>query len=103
VATGAGPKQKCTQTEGMVAYFEVADQLKSGVLKSSWDDKAHAPFAYDEKGKVWFSYDDERSMNQKLDFIEAQGLGGAMIWEVDTDDFHHGYPLISLCTKRLQK
>jgi len=26
-----------------------------------------------------------------------------MIWEVDTDDFKHGFPLISLAAKRVPK
>ncbi|HEX3775448.1 MAG TPA: glycosyl hydrolase family 18 protein [Polyangiaceae bacterium] len=102
-ATGPGPKQHCTEEPGLIAYFEMEELLNSGHAKAEWDDNAHVPFAYDEKSKVWFSYDDPKSFNQKLDFIEEQGLGGAMIWEVDTDDFHHGYPLISLAAKRLPK
>ena len=102
-STGNGPKQRCTEEPGLVAYFEMKELLDAGKAKAEWDENAQVPYAYDEKGKVWYSYDDEKSFNQKLDFIQDQGLGGAMIWEVDTDDFHHGYPLISQCTKRLAK
>jgi len=102
-STGPGPKQRCTQEPGLVAYFEMLELLSGGHAKAEWDDTAQVPYAYDEKSKVWFSYDDPKSFNQKLDFIEEQGLGGAMIWEIDTDDFRHGYPLISLAAKRVPK
>ena len=87
----------------MIAYSEMMEILNSGRAKSEWDDNAHVPFAYDEKAKIFFSYDDPRSWNQKLDFIENKGLGGAMIWEIDQDDFKHGNPLISTVFKRLPK
>jgi chitinase len=102
-STGPGPKQRCTGEPGLIAYFEMLELLNSGHAKAEWDDNGSVPYAYDEKGKVWFSYDDPKSFNQKLDFIEEQGLGGAMIWEVDTDDFKHGFPLISLAAKRVPK
>jgi chitinase len=102
-STTAGPKQHCTETPGLIAYSEMMEILNSGRAKSEWDDNAHVPFAYDEKAKIFFSYDDPRSWNQKLDFIESKGLGGAMIWEIDQDDFKHGNPLISTVFKRLPK
>jgi chitinase len=100
-ATAPGPKQRCSQEPGLVSYPEMLEILNSSRAKPAWDDSAHVPYAYDEKAQVWFSYDDPRSFDQKLDFIEQQGLGGAMIWEVDSDDFKHGYPLISRASRRL--
>ena len=77
--------------------------LSAGRAKAEWDDNAHVPYAYDEKAKVFFSYDDPKSWAQKLDFIEQQGLGGAMIWEIDQDDYKHGNPLISSAAQRVPK
>ncbi len=102
-STAPGPKQRCTQEPGLVAYFEMQELIASGRAKADWDENNQVPYAWDEKSQVWFSYDNEKSFNQKLDFIEEQGLGGAMIWEIDTDDFHKGFPLISLAAKRLPK
>lgn len=102
-ATATAPKQRCTQEPGLVAFFEMQELIASGRAKAEWDDANKVPYAYDEKAQAWFSYDNEKSFNQKLDFIEEQGLGGAMIWEIDTDDFHKGFPLISLASKRLPK
>ena len=102
-STQSGPKQECTQEPGLVAYSEMLKILSSGRAKEEWDEVAHVPYAYDEKAQVFLSYDNPKSWDNKLDFIEEQGLGGAMVWEIDQDDFKHGNPLISTATKRLPK
>ena len=102
-STGNGPKQRCTQEPGLVAYSEMVELLISGRVKAEWDDTAHVPYAYDEKAQVFLSYEDPKSWGLKLDYIEEQGLGGAMIWEIDQDDFKHGNPLMSSAAKRLRK
>jgi len=102
-ANANGPKQHCTQEPGLVAYSEMVEILNSGRAKAEWDDNAKVPYAFDEKAGVFFSYDDPKSWNQKLDFIEEQGLGGAMVWEIDQDDFKHGNPLITEAWKRLER
>ena len=102
-AKGAGPKGRCTDAAGTLSYFEIKELIDAGKLKTSWDDNALVPYGYDAASKVWVSYDDERSFAKKMDFIDEKGLGGAMFWAIDTDDFHHGYPLISSVAKRYKK
>ena len=43
------------------------------------------PHAYD--GKQWVGYDDVETFKMKADFIIQNGLGGAMVWTLDNDDF----------------
>ncbi|MGL5353203.1 MAG: glycosyl hydrolase family 18 protein, partial [Clostridium sp.] len=50
-----------------------------------WDDVSKVPYVWNEKKKVWLSYEDEQSMALKMDYIIANGLGGAMVWEIDGD------------------
>lgn len=51
-----------------------------------WDDKAKAAYlSIDQPGNQndkFISYDDERSIRAKFDYIRQQGLGGAIIWEL---------------------
>lgn len=103
LAKGNAPPGRCTAAPGMLSYFEIKELLQSGKLKASWDDKAMVPYAYDAGSKLWVSYDDERSLAKKMDFIEQKGLGGAMFWALDLDDYKNGYPLISSVAKRFKK
>jgi chitinase len=102
-AKGNAPAGRCTDAPGMLSYFEIKELIQGGKLKPEWDDAAQVPYAYDASSKLWVSYDDERSFNKKLDYIEQKGLGGAMFWALDMDDFKNGYPLISTVTKRFKK
>jgi chitinase len=100
---GAGPKPRCTGEGGSIAYFEVAELLKSGRLVRSWDAATETPYAYDAKEKLWVTFDDVESYQKKLDFLENKRLGGAMFWAIDLDDYANGYPLISTVRERLVK
>ncbi|MGY4013418.1 glycosyl hydrolase family 18 protein [Aeromonas molluscorum] len=50
-----------------------------------YDDKAHAPWLWNEEKKVFLSTEDEESMGHKLDYIINRGLGGVMFWEMAGD------------------
>lgn len=50
-----------------------------------WDDETKTPFAIN--GDKVITYDDEKSIAEKVRFAIKQKLGGAMVWSVDTDDF----------------
>jgi chitinase len=100
---GKGPKARCTGEEGSIAYFEVAELLKSGELKRYWDDDTLTPYAYDAKTKMWVTYDDQESFRKKLDVLQENKLAGAMFWAIDLDDYKGGYPLISTVKERLLK
>jgi chitinase len=102
-AKGNAPAGRCTDAAGMLSYFEIKELLAGGKLKPAWDDAANVPYAYDASSKLWVSYDDERSFNKKLDYIDQKGLGGAMFWALDMDDFKNGYPLISTVAKRFKR
>lgn len=102
-AKGNGPKGRCTDAPGMLSYFEIKELIDAGKLKTSWDDNALVPYGYDAASKLWVSYDDERSFNKKMDFIDQKGLGGAMFWALDMDDFKNGYPLVGAVAKRYKK
>lgn len=50
-----------------------------------YDDKAQAPWLWNEEKKVFLSTEDEESMGHKLDYIIKRGLGGVMFWEMAGD------------------
>lgn len=39
------------------------------------------------RNDMWVGYDDDISLSLKAAYAQQLGLGGVMIWSIDTDDF----------------
>lgn len=48
--------------------------------------EAKEAYVYNPNTKIWIAYDDPQSMSAKADYILSKGLGGAMAWELSSDD-----------------
>ena len=62
------------------------------VRKAGWGkyvDNAGAIGPFATKGRQWLSYDDPDMMTKKGKYILDAGLGGAMVWTIDFDDFQN--------------
>ncbi len=52
-------------------------------------------------GNEWIGFEDVQSLKEKVNYIKTRGLGGAMFWTLDLDDFNGQfcgqgkYPLIN--------
>ncbi|GJQ66213.1 hypothetical protein Trydic_g4271 [Trypoxylus dichotomus] len=79
----AGP---CTREAGILGYNEICQQLRQGGWTEKWDDEAYVPYAY--KGNQWVTFDNPLSITLKTEFVKSLGLGGIMVWSVETDDFN---------------
>ncbi|KAM3878005.1 chitinase, acidic.1 [Diretmus argenteus] len=90
----AGPY---TRTAGFWSYYEVCNFISSATL--GWIPEQEVPYA--TYGTAWLGYDDERSYAAKVQYMNANGLGGAHVWTLDMDDFSGSfcsegeYPLIN--------
>lgn len=86
-------------TGGEAAKFSnICLRLNSKDLNYRWDDEQKAPYAF--SGAEWTGFDDVKSVTEKGNYIKNLGLGGAMFWAIDSDDYSNGcglgkYPLIS--------
>ncbi|KAI1171966.1 chitotriosidase-1 [Nemania sp. FL0916] len=77
----------CTKSAGTLAYFEIMDIISDQKPKVVYDEDAAANYiVYGDKGDQWVSYDDAKTLKQKVDWANEVGLGGVMIWSVDQDD-----------------
>jgi GH18 family chitinase len=64
-------------------YFEICQNILNGWTRV-WDDVQKAPIAFGDG--QWTGYEDAQSIQEKIDYLNENGLGGAMIWEMSMDD-----------------
>ena len=84
--THNGLNQPYARYEGDHSYTELVDKLigKEGFVRY-WDERAKAPYLWNEAAKTFITYDDPESIRAKADYVRAKGLGGMMFWELSQD------------------
>ena len=115
---GSGFKLKNVSDTGFEApSFEldapsIGDQPKFNEICSlkgwvkGWDEDRKIPFMY--KGDEWASYEDENSVEAKVDYANKQGFAGVAINNLYYDDFagrcdqSNKFPLLRLINKKLK-
>nr|WP_249316709.1 glycosyl hydrolase family 18 protein [Bacillus sp. FJAT-50079] len=77
---------------GSVTYNRIIlnDYLNNGYVRY-WDEGTKTPYLFNPDISKFISYDDEKSIAIKAQYIREKGLGGAMIWEISQD---HGNDLL---------
>ncbi|PKB18935.1 glycoside hydrolase family 18 protein [Flavobacterium sp. 5] len=55
-----------------------------------WDEKAKAPYWYNEKEKLFATGDDIASVKEKTNYLIKKKLGGIMFWELTLDKKQNG-------------
>ena len=61
---------------------------KNGFVRY-WDSTSYAPYLFNKKEKIFITYDDEESLQDKCKFINEHNLKGAMFWEYNADYKSH--------------
>jgi chitinase len=69
-------------------YRELVTMMQDSSFVRHWDESSKASFLWNEKEKIFVTFEDPESIFQKSEFIKKHSLGGAMFWEYneDTDD-----------------
>lgn len=92
---------------GPITYTTINEYLTSGNWDRFWDASARVPYLKKKSGCGIVSYDDDQSLTAKADYIKANGLAGAMIWEITQDNTNIGYnkppvqPLLNAVAREL--
>ena len=76
---------------GPLTYTAIHEYIASGNWERVWDASARVPYLKKKSGCGIVSYDDDQSLTAKADYIKANGLAGAMIWEITQDNTNIGY------------
>ncbi|XP_038604910.1 chitotriosidase-1 [Tachyglossus aculeatus] len=100
--SGGGTPGTYTREGGMLSYYEVCT-WKGATIQMIEDQKV--PYAV--LNNQWVGFDNIESFTTKVQYLKQMGLGGAMVWALDLDDFvgsfcNQGkYPLIRTLRKEL--
>ncbi|XP_072500419.1 chitinase-3-like protein 2 [Notamacropus eugenii] len=103
-ANAAGTPGQFTAEPGFLAYYEVCQFLQGATVKRIPEQQV--PYAV--KGNQWVGFDDVESVETKVQYLKNSGLGGAMIWSIDLDDFSGDfckkgpYPLLQAIKRTLE-
>lgn len=88
--TGPGqrnPGMRAVGTDNDMSYAQIMKRYHRPEL-ARWDETAQVPYLSSPTplgplGCTYISYDDERSIAAKADYVARQGLGGAIIWNIN--------------------
>lgn len=58
---------------------------KDSHFKKYWDDAGKVPHYWQDQEKVFLSFEDKQSINERVKYIEEKNLGGALIWVMNGD------------------
>ncbi|GBM66514.1 Chitotriosidase-1 [Araneus ventricosus] len=101
-STGPGSAGSITGKAGLLGYNEIC---RDKGWREVFAGNIQAPYAY--KGNQWVGYDNVKSIGIKVDYLIREGLGGGMIWSLETDDFRGicgggKYPLLTTIASKLK-
>ncbi|KAG1669703.1 putative chitinase 10 [Nymphon striatum] len=82
-AGSAGP---IVREAGTLSYTEICTNLRTGTWTKVKGTDAVGPYAY--SGNQWVSYMDIEAVANFGEYVLRRGLGGAMVWALDFDDFN---------------
>lgn len=78
-----------TWEDGILDYSDLLRKIKSNSDKYivSWDAEAKTSWVFNPyiEGGAFYTYEDLKTVNEKIKFIKAQNLRGAMFWEISGD------------------
>ncbi|KAH8272046.1 hypothetical protein KR026_004304, partial [Drosophila bipectinata] len=103
---GGGEAGVATRARGFLSYYEICSYIRHRGWNVVRDPRGRmGPFAYSRD--QWVSFDDAPMIRHKSEYVKAMGLGGAMIWALDLDDFKNdcdceSYPLLKTINRVLR-
>ena len=88
-ATGSGSAGSLTKQDGFLGYNEICKFVVSNNWQTISDpDMLNGPYSYSLLPPyTWVGYDDPEMAAYKASYVLEKKLGGAMVWDMSTDDF----------------
>lgn len=71
-----------------IDYVNFAEKINKDGFTRYWDETAKAPYLWNKEKKTFISYEDEESIQLKIEYLKQKGLAGVMFWEYCADYQH---------------
>lgn len=86
-ATLVGPWDDTNSTivNGYTPYSEIKAIAAVGDIKRYYDAEARVPYLYNQNSGHFYTYEDEQSLREKVDYIQTEGLAGISIADLSGD------------------
>ncbi|OAL43395.1 hypothetical protein IQ07DRAFT_593170 [Pyrenochaeta sp. DS3sAY3a] len=84
-----GVAGSCTGEPGVLSYDEIEGLIRTWDLTKVHDKEAMVKYMAWGQNNQWVSYDDQETLQQKVEYARGQGLGGLFVWAIDLDDKKH--------------
>lgn len=68
---------------GMRPFSQIAEDLSVSDLH--WDNISKVPYLYNSTNREFVTFENEKSIISKAQYVKQQALGGVMIWELSLD------------------
>lgn len=83
--TATGPV-KGTWENGVVDYRQIVNDYMGAGWEQGYDEVAEAPYVFKASTGDLITFDNDRSVKAKGQYVQANQLGGLFAWEIDSDN-----------------
>ncbi|EGT60306.1 hypothetical protein CAEBREN_23155 [Caenorhabditis brenneri] len=87
-----------TRYSGSYYAWRDLETLGFNLTKASWHNVTKTPYIWHSNNRSFLTFDDERSMKEKMEYIISKNLGGVTMDAIDEDDDSH--TLLNAVTSR---
>jgi chitinase len=100
--SGSGYLKGNLGTAGQNTYFKMKElEAMTDVYSKHWDEYAKVPYLYSASLREMYTYEDERSLSERIKYVLDNNGGGIMVWTIAFDDKDNGFPLMSVIADKL--
>ncbi|ESO03463.1 hypothetical protein HELRODRAFT_80604, partial [Helobdella robusta] len=90
LVAGPCPSGEYSHIPGVVSYAEIClTYINNPETKFYWSDEHQASYLVYKN--LWISYENERSLVRKVDYLYQKNYGGCMAWNLQFDDFNGNF------------
>lgn len=82
-----GTKSSQVTQENTLSYREVLSLLSKSDSVVEFDERARVPYLLADQGYTWVTYENARSVREKVNYILSNQLAGYLSWNLNNDDY----------------